>query len=165
MSMETRTNSLAASPNAVFEKTLSDLPLTTYRAGETVLTAGSKSGRLLILRAGAVVIIKDSIEIARVEEPGAVLGELSALLDQPHTADVRTLQDSQFYVVDAARPGKDPIMLLHIARILALRIVTANTNLIELKKQIHAGQSPSALSKILGKIEAVLQVGGASFET
>jgi len=65
---------------AAFAKLLALLPLANYRAGETVLTAGSKSGRLLILKSGAVVILKDSIEIARVEEPGAVFGELSALL-------------------------------------------------------------------------------------
>jgi len=65
---------------AAFAKLLALLPLANYRAGETVLTAGSKSGRLLILKSGAVIILKDSIEIARVEEPGAVFGELSALL-------------------------------------------------------------------------------------
>jgi signal-transduction protein with cAMP-binding, CBS, and nucleotidyltransferase domain len=65
---------------AAFAKLLALLPLANYRAGETVLTAGSKSGRLLILKSGAVVILKDSIEIARVEESGAVFGELSALL-------------------------------------------------------------------------------------
>ena len=81
---------------AAFAKLLALLPLANYRAGETVLTAGLKSGRLLILKSGAVVILKDSIEIARVEEPGAVFGELSALLDQPHTADVRALETHSF---------------------------------------------------------------------
>ena len=148
-----------------FEKGLAALPLATYRAGETVMTAGTKSGRLLVLKKGAVVVLKDSIEIARVDEPGAVLGELSALSDQPHTADVRALEDSEFYVADAALPGKDPVMLLHVARILARRIVAANGSLVELKKQLQAGQSPSALRRMLEKIEEVLSVGGASYET
>ncbi|MGA8615475.1 MAG: cyclic nucleotide-binding domain-containing protein [Xanthobacteraceae bacterium] len=148
-----------------FEKILATLPLATYRAGETILTAGSKSGRLLILKKGAVVILNDSIEIARVKEPGAVFGELSALLDQPHTADVRALEDSQFHLADAALPGKDLVALLHIAKILAGRIVEANRNVVELKKQIQAVGSPSALSKLIQKIEEVLSVGGASFES
>ena len=38
----------------------------------------------------------------RVTEPGAVFGELSVLLDQPHTADVRAVTASQFHVADAA---------------------------------------------------------------
>jgi CRP-like cAMP-binding protein len=75
---------------AMFQKRLGALPLATYKAGETVLVAGSKTGRLLILKRGAVTIVKEAIEIAKVAEPGAVFGELSALLDQPHTADVQT---------------------------------------------------------------------------
>jgi CRP/FNR family cyclic AMP-dependent transcriptional regulator len=82
---------------AVFQKRLATLPLATYQAGETVLAAGSRSGRLLILRKGAVAIVKEAIEIAKVAESGAVFGELSALLDQPHTADVRALETSQFH--------------------------------------------------------------------
>jgi hypothetical protein len=35
-------------------------------------------------------------------EPGVVFGEISALLDKPHTADVLTLAPSQFHVADAA---------------------------------------------------------------
>ena len=99
---------------AAFAKLLTLLPLANYRAGETVLTAGSKSRRLLILKSGAVVVLKDSIEIARVEEPGAVFGELSALLDQPHTADVRASKDSQFHVADPALLGSNPVALLHV---------------------------------------------------
>jgi CRP/FNR family cyclic AMP-dependent transcriptional regulator len=48
-----------------------------------------------------------TINIAKVTEPGAVLGELSALLDQPHTADVHATETSQFYVAGwAALPMK-----------------------------------------------------------
>jgi hypothetical protein len=36
---------------------------------------------------------------------------------------------------------------------------------VELKSQIHAGRSPSVLEKLLGKVEEILSVGGASFET
>ena len=66
-----------------FRQRLGALPVTTYQAGERVLVAGSKTGRLLILKKGAVAIVKDNIEIAKAAEAGAVFGELSALLDQP----------------------------------------------------------------------------------
>ena len=36
------------------------------------------AGQLLILSKGAVAIVKDATEIAKVTEPGAVFGELSA---------------------------------------------------------------------------------------
>ncbi len=148
-----------------FSKVLAGLPLSNYRAGETVMSAGTKSGRLLILKSGSVAVLKDAIEITRVEEPGAVFGELSALLDRPHTADVRALTDTEFHVADAALLGNDPAALLEVARILARRIVAANESVVELKSQMQAGTSPGALSKLLKRVEEVLSVGGASFET
>src|SRR5262249_25674899 len=60
---------------------IADLPLVTYQAGETVIPYGSRTARLLILKKGVVAIIKEDIQIAKVTEPGAVFGELSALLD------------------------------------------------------------------------------------
>jgi CRP-like cAMP-binding protein len=100
-----------------------------------------------------------------VAEPGAVFGELSALLDMPHTADVRALEDSQFHVADAALIGKDPVLLLHVAKILAQRIVAANGHLVELRQQLKSNQPSNALSKMLEKVQEILSVGGTSFET
>ena len=147
------------SDSAVFEQLFASLPVVTRLAGETVLSAGLKTDLLLILKKGAVVVLKDSIEIARVEQPGAVLGELSALLDQPHTAEVRALENSQFYVADAELLEKDPRALLYVAKTLAQRLVDADTGLIELKKQLQAGQPPSALGKTIEKLQEVLKVG------
>ena len=48
----------------VWEKRLSALPLESYSAGDTVFTEGSKTGRLLILKSGAVAIVKNGVEIA-----------------------------------------------------------------------------------------------------
>ena len=43
---------------AVFQRKLATLPLATYQAGETVLSAASTTGRLLILKKGAVAVVK-----------------------------------------------------------------------------------------------------------
>ena len=147
----------------VLEKILAALPLASYRAGETVLSAGSKTGRLLFLKSGAVVILKDAIEIGRVDEPGAVFGDLSTLLDLPHTAEVRALKDSVFHVADAAMLGKDPTMMFHVARILARRLVAANRGLVELKKHLQAGQSPGTVRNMIDSIEEILSVSGSNF--
>ena len=148
-----------------FEKILATLPLTTYRAGETVLTHGEKSGRLLILKSGEVAVLKNSAVLARADQPGAVFGELAALLDQPHGADVRALQDSQFHVAEAALLEKDHVALLHVARILAHRLVAANDGLVELKNAIQTGPSPGVLRKILVKMEEILTAGAGSYES
>src|SRR5215471_3205901 len=123
---------MALVPNiAVFEKSLAELPIATYQPGETLLTAGSKTGLLLILKKGAVAIFKDEIEIAKVTEPGAVFGELSALLDQPHTADVRALETTECHVANAdALLVHNPIALLYVAAVLARRLDDSNLHLI-----------------------------------
>jgi len=90
-----------------FQNSLADLAVVTYQAGESVIADGSKTGRLLILKKGTVAIEKEGTEIAKVTEPGAVFGELSLLLDQPHTADVRALETSQFERGRASRTKSD----------------------------------------------------------
>jgi len=158
--VEALSRAIEPTAGAAFEKFIATLPQVRYRTGDTVLGAGLNTGRLLILKSGAVVILKDSVEVARVEQTGAVLGELSALLGQPHTADVRALVDSRFHVADAGLLEKDPLALLHVARMLARRLIAADTGIVELKKQIQAGQSSSILRRMLEKVEASL--GGSS---
>ncbi len=143
--------------SALIQKRLDALPVVTYQAGENVLTTGSRTGQLLILKKGAVAVIKGSVEIAKVAEPGAVFGELSALLDQPHAADVRALEASQFHVADAAALlMHDPVVLLYVAAVLARRLETANKALIELKRQVQAGQSHNEISETIDEIEGGL---------
>ena len=148
---------------AVFQRKLATLPLETYQAGETVLSAASTTGRLLILKEGAVAVVKEGVEIARVTEPGAVFGELSVLLDQPHTADVRALEVSQFHVADAATILRvDPIALLYVATVLAQRLDSANRGLLELKRQVQAGEPRSVIGQTVEKIEEMLGATGAN---
>jgi hypothetical protein len=79
----------------------------------------------------------------QVTTPGAVVGELSVLLDKPHTADVRALETSQFHVaVAASLLGNDLIATLYVGVALARRLDSSNEALIELKHQLAAGQPP-----------------------
>jgi len=148
-------------PDAVaFERRLAGLPLIKHPARELVLTAGSKTGRLLFLRSGAVEVIKDGEKIAQAA-PGSVFGEQAILLDQPHTADVRTLEQSEFYVADAqAMLAGDPTVALYVAAILARRLDAANRSLIEVKHQLQAGESLSMIGKTVEKVEEQLGYSG-----
>ena len=148
---------------AAFQTRLAALPVATYQVGETVLAAGTTSGRLLVLRTGAVEIVKDGMQIAEVSEPGAVFGELSMLLDQPHTADVRALEVSEFHVADAASLlTDDPATPLYVAGLLARRLDAANRVLIEVKRQIQTGQPRSVVSRTVEKAEELLNYGGGA---
>jgi CRP-like cAMP-binding protein len=132
-------------PNTVaLKRRIATLPLATYQSGETVIAAGTKTDRLLILKKGAVTIKKKGEVIAEVTEPGAVFGELSALLNQPHTADVLTLKTSEFRVAPPELLEDDPVMLLYVAAILAQRLNLANEALIDLKSEVCRQRSLSA---------------------
>jgi CRP/FNR family transcriptional regulator, cyclic AMP receptor protein len=149
-------------PNTAVLQGIAALPLATYQAGETLFAAGTTTGRLLILRKGAVTVEKGGAEIAKVTEPGAVFGELSALLHQPHTADVRTLETSEFRVARAELLEQDPVILLYVAAILAQRLNLANQSLIDLKSQIQVHR---IIGKTIGtavkKMEELLSANGA----
>jgi CRP-like cAMP-binding protein len=143
--------------SAVFQARLGALPIITYETGETVLSAGTRTGQLLILKTGKVSIVKENVEIAKVSEPGAVLGELSALLNQPHTADVCALEASQFHIAKAAVfVGDDPAAVLYIASVLARRLDSANQALTELKRQVQSGQPRNQIGQTINKMEALL---------
>ena len=60
----------------VWQQRLAALPVARYEADQAVFAEGTKTGKLLILKEGAVAIVKGGIEIATVAEPGAVFGEL-----------------------------------------------------------------------------------------
>jgi CRP/FNR family cyclic AMP-dependent transcriptional regulator len=143
---------------AVFRKSIAALPLKIYQAGEMVLAAGYTTGQLLILRKGLVAVAKDDVEIARVTDPGAVFGEISALLDQPHSADVRALTTSQFHVADATALLQDPAVLLYVAAILARRLDGANQTLVELMIQVD--QPRKMIEKTAKKIRGLLGASG-----
>ena len=145
---------------AAFERRLAGLPVVKHPALEVVLTAGSKTGRLLFLRSGVVEVIKDGEKIANVSAPGSVFGEQAALMDQPHTADVRTLEQSEFYVADAqAMLAGDPTVALYVAAILARRLDAANRWLVAVKRQLQTGEPPSVIGKAVEK-EELLSYGG-----
>jgi CRP-like cAMP-binding protein len=142
---------------ATLQNSFAMLPLSTYSAGETVIADGSRTGRLLILKKGIVAIAKKGTEIAKVGEPGAVFGELSVLLDQPHAADVRAVETSEFHVADATTLlTENPIAVLYVATILAQRLNGANHALIQLKQQLSTGQPQSVVAKTVSKMEELL---------
>ena len=145
----------------LFQKNLAALPVTTYQAGETVLANGSRTNELLILRDGNVAVLKDGVEVAKVTEPGAVFGEISALLDCPHTADVRALTTSQFHVAQPAAL-QDPAALFYVAAILARRLDRTNQALVELTNQIEVGEPRSAIASTIEKMKRLLVASGAT---
>jgi CRP/FNR family transcriptional regulator, cyclic AMP receptor protein len=76
---------------------------------------------------------------------------------------VRALETSEFHVANAdALLAHDPITLLYVAAVLARRLDGANQALIELKRQVQAGQPGSVVGKTIEKMEGLLGASGAT---
>src|SRR6266852_34936 len=109
-------------------------------AGTLIIHEGGTTGHLYVLIEGRLEVVKGDTVVAIITEPGAVLGEMSVLLDQPHTATVRAASDSAIYEIDDAASflRQQPEVALLIARMLAQRLNVANTYLADIKRQ-YAG--------------------------
>jgi CRP-like cAMP-binding protein len=109
-------------------------------ADTLVVHEGGRTGHLYVLIEGRLEVIKSDTVVATITEPGAVLGEMSVLLDQPHTATVRAAADSVIYEIDDAASflRAQPAVAILIARMLAQRLNAANTYLADIKRQ-YAG--------------------------
>jgi CRP/FNR family cyclic AMP-dependent transcriptional regulator len=138
---------------AVVRQRLTALPIETYEAGDVVLAEGTTTGKVLLLKEGAVEVVKDGVQLGEVTEAGAVFGEISALLSEPHTADVRALRRTTFHVADAASFLRtDGTTALYVATLIARRLKGSNHALIEVKKQLESGQPRSAIRRMLDRI-------------
>ena len=100
------------------------LKLDWFPAGHVLVPQGGKLGRLFVLREGEVEIERDGTFINSISQAGSIFGEMSLLLDMPHSATVRAVTDIQVFVIeDALRVLEaNPSWTLQIARLLAQRV-------------------------------------------
>jgi CRP/FNR family cyclic AMP-dependent transcriptional regulator len=142
---------------AMFLAGLSALPLETCQPGDVILRKGQTAGKVFILKEGAVEVLDGEERIALASEPGAVFGELGVLLDQPPMADVRVLEPSTFYVA----AGKVFLRVhreaaLHVATILARRLMSAHRNLDELRRRLTPEQRDGMLEQMVDAVDRSL---------
>lgn len=114
-----------------------DLETAEFAAGDVLLQDGEKSGNLYILIKGRLETRKGDSAIASTREPGSVFGEISVLLDGPHTATVVALEPTSCYVSRGGRAflASNPELSLLVAELLARRLQGMNRYLIDMKAQ------------------------------
>jgi len=129
-----------------------------FQPGEIMIVEGESSGRLFVLIDGAVEVFRGDetggeVEIALVSEPGSIFGEMSMLLDLPHTASVRATTNVRAFVVDnaAAFLRARPEIALPVAKLLARRLHAATSYLVDLKQQFEGFENH------FGMVDEVLQ--------
>lgn len=131
-------------------------PEITLAADELLVEEGAPPGPLFVLVSGELQIEHDGVAFARVDAPGAVFGEMSAVLDRPATATVRTLGEV------TVRKVVDPLTFLAqqsgaalaVLRTTASRLDGMTQYLVDVKQQFadaggHLGMVDAILDELV----------------
>jgi CRP/FNR family cyclic AMP-dependent transcriptional regulator len=131
------------------------LPVTALGPQGVLVAEGARSGKLYILKSGDLEVVRDGSVVAAISDPGAVVGEISALLDQPHSATVRSRSGAEVHVVDdpAAFLEDHPAVARHMARSLALRLQKTTALLVDLRQQMKAREDHELADKIFALLK------------
>lgn len=127
-----------------------EFPIKSVPKGEAVLEENVKDGEILILKSGAVEIVKHGTVVTTISNPGAMLGEIAVLLDRGHSASAVAIHDSEFYVIEHAgeKLENHPILYREIARELAWRLMRLSAKNIELQERLESDRVPGELNTL-----------------
>ena len=116
------------------------VPTRTVEPGTILLGEGKKDGALCVLVSGEVEILKDEFQVNTVSEPGAVFGEMSILLNTPHTATVRTRTPCTIHMIDQgdAFLQANPGVAYDLLKTMAGRLQGVTTYLTNLNSYVRA---------------------------
>ena len=145
-----------------------DLAKVPYDRGEVLIAEGPACGVLYILVEGAVEVLRGDVRVSLVDEPGAVFGEISALLGSSHSATVRAIEPSFVHRIEDAESFLQmrPEIVFHVARILARRLIDATTYLADIKHQFadrsdHLGMVDEVLEALVNQQQSAAPAGSA----
>lgn len=137
------------------------LPETAFGPGENVIAQGDDDPKLVILKSGSVEILRDGLQVATSQTPGAIFGEISVILRTPHSATVRTLEPTVCHVVTDPDSFLWQNAELHfeLSRVLAQRLVAVNDHLVELSRRSEAHEE-AIIERVVRRLEESLHGHG-----
>ena len=106
-----------------------------FEPGTVVLREGDLTKKVYVLISGKAVIKAKEKQLAIVDCPGTILGEIGALLGTAPVATVTTVDRSSFYVVNdfMAFLEQHPDACVSVAQVLACRLVNMNNHMVHIK--------------------------------
>ena len=140
---------------------LDGFPILVFEPGDVVLSEGSTTGRLLFLKRGAVDVVMEEVDLTRIDQPGAVFGEVGLLLNTAHTANLLAVHSSSFYVVEdgAAFLKAEPMAALYVATVLAGRLDAVNHLVVEARQRaLASGQRRGLVGEMIDRLARALQM-------
>lgn len=130
------------------------LPEVRFDAGEVVVREGGTAGALWVLVSGALQVRKGAAVVNTITRPGALVGEISVLLEAANSATVVATEPSTLrHAADGrALLASDPTITRLVAIGLAERLNFVTTYLADLKNQYGDAPGLSMVSDVLGQL-------------
>ena len=129
------------------------LPVVEVEAGAVVVREGDEGGDLWILERGALQVRKGDTLVNTIDQPGAIIGEISVLLGTPCGASVEAVAQSRFRrAQDGAAFLRDPEVVRLVAVGLAERLNYVTTYLADLKQQYGDAPGLSMVGTVLARL-------------
>ena len=130
-------------------------PVTVVGPRGVLVQEGQKTGRLYVLKSGDLEIVRDGSLVASIGEAGAIIGEMSVLLDQPHSATVRSRQGAEVHAIDDPHSFLDahPRVARQIASLLAVRLQKTTALLVDMRQQAKEREDHVMLDKIFALLK------------
>lgn len=131
-------------------------PARIFAEGSFLITEGGPPSNLYLLESGEVEVIRHGRVVTTISDVGAIIGEMSVLLDAPHSASVRAKTTVMAHVVENAREAlkQRPELTFKVAQILARRLGATTSFLVESREKLESTADRDFLEKVahlLGK--------------
>jgi CRP-like cAMP-binding protein len=129
----------------------SHLPERAFAPGDVVVREGQPGGALWVLVSGALLVRKAGIVVNTITHPGAIVGEVSALLGSAYSATVEATEPSVLrHAIDAqALLDSHPAITRLVAVGLAERLNFVTTYLADLKAQYGDAPGLTMVTSVL----------------
>ena len=143
-----------------------DLPELRIAQGVTLIEESVSTDRLYVLKSGAFEVVRHGVRVVLISEPGAFLGEMSAVLGSAPTATVVAAQDSTVHVVEDAYATVQrwPELTYSIAQLLARRLSAVTGYIVDIKHQYadsdtHLGLMDQVLGNLMTMNPSTIKPG------
>ena len=132
-----------------------ELPTLDLDEGDVLVEEGLRTGEMYVGLDGAFAVTRDATTVASISDPGAVVGEIAALLDTTASASVVATRRSRVHVI--ADPiefmAADADGLLEVTRLLAARLQRMTSYLADIRNQYQdAGGHLGLMDEVLREL-------------
>ena len=133
------------------------LPEVAFAPGDIVLREGATAGAIWVLVAGALHVRKGDMVVNVITAPGAVVGEISVLLNTAYGATVEATEPT---VMRHAADGRallasDPAITTLVAIGLAERLNFVTTYLVDLRHQYGDAPGLSMVTEVMQQLAKI----------